>query len=205
MSREGLILLRIGLTGGIASGKSTVSNMLRKRSIPIVDADVCAREVVEPGEAAYLQIVETFGRDILFPDGTIDRKQLGQIIFSDEEKRKRLNGIVHPEVRKRMLSKVTDFKNAGEKAVVLDIPLLIESRLTDWVDKVIVVYVPREVELTRLMERDHISQDAALMRMNAQMPLDDKKKYADVIIDNSGTISETENQLEVVLKDWGLI
>ena len=198
-------MLRIGLTGGIASGKSTVSNMLRKRSIPIVDADVCAREVVEPGEAAYLQIVETFGRDILFPDGTIDRKQLGQIIFSDEEKRKRLNGIVHPEVRKRMLSKVTDFKNAGEKAVVLDIPLLIESRLTDWVDKVIVVYVPREVELTRLMERDHISQDAALMRMNAQMPLDDKKKYADVIIDNSGTISETENQLEVVLKDWGLI
>ncbi|MGV3488695.1 MAG: dephospho-CoA kinase [Tuberibacillus sp.] len=198
-------MLRIGLTGGIASGKSTVSNMIRKRQIPIVDADVCAREVVRPGETAYQQIVETFGRDILFPNGSIDRKKLGQIIFSDEDKRQKLNGIVHPEVRKRMLEKVIECEKVGEKAVVLDIPLLIESRLMDWVDKIIVVYVPREVELARLMKRDHISEEAALLRMNAQMPLEDKKKYADVVIDNSGSLDDTENQLDDVLRDWGLI
>jgi len=197
-------MLKIGLTGGIASGKSTVSRMLKKRGLPIVDADVCAREVVEPGESAYRQIVETFGREVLLEDGTLNRKRLGEMVFADEEKRKQLNAIVHPEVRKRMLEKVAACEAAQEKAVVLDIPLLIESRLTSWVDKVIVVYVPQEVELKRLMARDHLSEAEALLRIRAQMPLEEKKAYADVVIDNSGSLAQTEKQLDMILKEWSL-
>lgn len=198
-------MLRIGLTGGIASGKSTVARMLREYAIPIVDADVCAREVVEPGEAAYQKIIETFGETILHPDRTLNRKQLGEIIFNDEEKRKQLNAIVHPEVRKRMLEKAAAYEQASEPAVVLDIPLLIESKLTDWVDKVMVVYVPRDMQLARLMARDQSTKDEAMARISSQLPLDEKKKYADCLIDNSGTIEETKEQLQHILKEWGLI
>ena len=198
-------MLKIGLTGGIASGKSTVSRMIREHSIPIVDADICAREVVEPGEEAYKKIAETFGKGILNSDGTINRKQLGEIIFPNEDKRKQLNAIVHPEVRKRMLSKVEECESSGEKACVLDIPILIESNLMNWVDKILVVYVPIHVQQKRLMERDQLVEEAALARINAQMPLDEKKQYADAIIDNSGAMEETKKQLEAILKEWGLI
>lgn len=196
---------RIGLTGGIASGKSTVSNMIKDLGIPIVDADVAAREVVKPGEAAYEQIVAHFGETILAEYQTLNRKQLGRLIFENEKERMALNAIVHPQVRKWMLEKVEAYKQKREAAVVLDIPLLIESRLTDWVEKVIVVYVPYDLQLERLMERDRLSKDEAMGRIHTQMPLEEKKAHADRVIDNSGSMANTRTQLEEILKRWSVI
>lgn len=194
--------MRIGLTGGIASGKSTVSHMFREKSIPVVDADIAAREVVEPGEIAYKEIIDYFGREILLDDGGIDRKALGGRIFKNEEERLKLNQIVHPQVRKRILEKVANYEEEGREFIVLDIPLLIESKLTDWVDQVLVVYVPFNVQLARLMERDRLSEEDAMSRINAQLSLEKKRDLADVVIDNSGAIDDTKQQLEMVLKNW---
>lgn len=137
--------LVVGLTGGIATGKSTVSSLFRAHSIPVIDADILAREVVEPGKLAHSQIVAYFGQDILRPDGTLDRAKLGAVIFNDAEKRKKLNSIVHPAVRRAMVRDVLRCWIKGNKLCVVDVPLLIESGLDKWVAKVIVVSwcVPR--------------------------------------------------------------
>lgn len=195
----------IGLTGGIASGKSTVAKMLKNYGIPIIDADVIAREVVEVGEEAYYKIVEAFGKDILHEDGTIHREKLGAIVFNDEEQRKKLNNIVHPAVRTRMNELKQKYIEGGEKTIVLDIPLLFESKLTHLVDKIILVYVDYDVQVKRLMERNHFTREQAEARIKAQMPLKDKISLADAVLYNNGTISETEKQLAEVLKKWQII
>ncbi|NSL51520.1 dephospho-CoA kinase [Calidifontibacillus erzurumensis] len=195
----------IGLTGGIASGKSTVAKMLKNYGIPIIDADVIAREVVEVGEEAYYKIVEAFGKDILHEDGTIHREKLGAIVFNDEEQRKKLNSIVHPAVRTRMNELKQKYIEGGEKTIVLDIPLLFESKLTHLVDKIILVYVDYDVQVKRLMERNHFTREQAEARIKAQMPLKDKISLADAVLYNNGTISETEKQLAEVLKKWQII
>ncbi len=130
----------IGLTGGIATGKSTVSNQLVARGIPVIDADVIAREVVRPGARALKKIVSTFGPDILQEDGTLDRAKLGEVVFRDEEQRRKLNAIVHPAVRRAMALGVLKCWLRGEKVCVLDVPLLVESEIYRWVGKVVVVY-----------------------------------------------------------------
>lgn len=135
----------IGLTGGIASGKSTVSEMLKKRGIPVIDADLIAREVVEVGKKAYTEIVNAFGKEILNEDLTINRARLGSIVFQNEDKREKLNSIVHPEVRLEMKRRQEQLISEGAKAVVLDIPLLFESNLKHLVDKVIVVYTEEKI------------------------------------------------------------
>lgn len=194
----------IGLTGGIASGKSTVSKMFQKRGIPVVDADQIAREVVETGKEAYEKIVGAFGREILNEDGSINRAKLGSIVFQHKTKRELLNSIVHPAVRKEMKKKQEQFVLQGAKAVVLDIPLLFESDLTHLVDKIIVVYVNENTQLQRLMKRNHLSKEEALARINAQMPLKEKIKMADEVIDNEGDFNDTERQLEEILQKWGI-
>lgn len=194
----------IGLTGGIASGKSTVSKMFQKRGIPVVDADQIAREVVERGKEAYEKIVGAFGREILNEDGSINRAKLGSIVFQHKTKRELLNSIVHPAVRKEMKKKQEQFVLQGAKAVVLDIPLLFESDLTHLVDKIIVVYVNENTQLQRLMKRNHLSKEEALARINAQMPLKEKIKMADEVIDNEGEFNDTERQLEEILQKWGI-
>ena len=166
--------LVIGLTGGIASGKSTVSNMLKEMDIAVIDADVEARLAVEKGEPAYQKIVAEFGDEIVLPNGEIDRQKLGSIIFHNTEKRQLLNSIVHPEVRKRMNDQVDAAKSRGEKVIVLDIPLLFESKLTSIVEKTILVFVDRGVQLQRLMERNDLSFEEAEARVNSQMPLGKK-------------------------------
>ncbi|MGG5254819.1 dephospho-CoA kinase [Neobacillus sp. SM06] len=196
--------LIVGLTGGIASGKSTVSTMLKEMNIPVIDADVEARLAVGKNEAAYNQIVAEFGTTILLPDGEIDRSKLGAIVFHNEQKRQRLNQIVHPEVRRRMTEKKEAAIKRGEEIVVLDIPLLFESKLTYMVDKTILVYVDPKVQLQRLMQRNQFSVEEAKARINAQMPLREKKKLADVRLDNNGSITETKRQLEEILSRWGL-
>ncbi|MCA1009903.1 dephospho-CoA kinase [Halobacillus halophilus] len=195
----------IGLTGSIASGKSTVSQMFSKFNIPVVDADQLSRKVVEPGEPAYNKIVEAFGFQILQEDRTIDRKRLGKIIFSDEEKRQQLNSIVHPQVRQEMLEERDAYKADGYPAVVLDIPLLFESRLTSYVDRVMVVYVDEETQLKRLMERDQSEREEAEERIQSQLSIAEKAKMADAVIDNNGSIEESFQQLKDILHQWNIV
>jgi dephospho-CoA kinase len=196
--------LIIGLTGGIASGKSTVSNMLKELGITIIDADVEARLAVQKGEPAFVQIVEAFGREILQPDGEIDRQKLGSIIFHQSEKRLLLNNIVHPEVRKRMKGQIEIAETNGEEVVVLDIPLLFESKLTYMVEKTVLVYVDENIQLQRLMERNNLSQQEAVARIHSQMPLSEKVSLADAVIDNNRSIQDTKQQLLTILKNWGI-
>ncbi|MBU8787027.1 MULTISPECIES: dephospho-CoA kinase [Bacillus] len=194
--------LVIGLTGGIASGKSTVAHMFQKRGITVVDADVIAKEAVEKGMPAYRKIAETFGEGVLLDNGGIDRKKLGELVFQNEDKRMQLNAIVHPEVRKTMIKERDEAIQAGERFVVLDIPLLYESGLEHLTDKVLVVWVPKELQLERLMKRNSLSEEEALNRIHAQLPLDEKRKKADAVIDNSGGLNDTENQLQELIEAW---
>ncbi|WP_439021443.1 dephospho-CoA kinase [Bacillus thuringiensis] len=195
----------IGLTGGIASGKSTVSEMFRELSIPVIDADVIAREVVEQGKPAYNKIVEVFGAEVLQQDGELDRPKLGSIVFYSEEKRLQLNKIVHPAVREEMNTQKEMYIKKGVQAVVLDIPLLFESKLTSLVDRVLVVAVTPNTQLERLMKRNNFSEEEAKARIQSQMPLEEKVKNADEVINNDGTIMETKTQLQEILKEWNII
>jgi dephospho-CoA kinase len=196
--------LVIGLTGGIASGKSTVSNMFKEMDITVVDADVEARLAVMKGEPAYFKIIDEFGEDILLANGEIDRQKLGSIIFHQEEKRQILNEIVHPEVRKRMRDQVEKAIKNSEEVVVLDIPLLFESKLTYMVDKTLLVYVNDETQLKRLIDRNNLSAEDAGARIRSQMPLSDKIRLADAGIDNNGSIADTKKQLLEILTQFGV-
>lgn len=192
----------IGLTGGIASGKSLVADALREQGLPVIDADVISREVVEPGEPALEQIIEHFGPEILQFDGTLDRKKLGTVIFNDTEKRQVLNQIIHPAVRQRMMAKRDDLVREGNEHVVLDIPLLLENNLRFMVDRVIVVYVNEATQKRRLVERDGRGEEDAAARIRSQMPLEEKRELADAVIDNSGTEKETKIQVNELLEQW---
>lgn len=195
----------IGLTGSIATGKSTVASMFMDLGIPVIDADRIAREVVEPGEEAYKKVVEAFGEEILLEDRSLNRPKLGRIVFSDEEKRNQLNSIVHPAIRKRMLEKRDAYLKNGEDCVVLDIPLLFESKLEHFVDKIIVVYVDEDVQLKRLLERNQLTKEEALQRIRSQMPVKDKIELADAVIDNNGTIEHSFKQLKEILQKWDVL
>ncbi|WP_070120510.1 dephospho-CoA kinase [Bacillus marinisedimentorum] len=195
----------IGLTGGIASGKSTVSQMMRELGLPVIDADIAARTVVEPGHETYKEVVEHFGTGILNEDKTINREALGSIVFHDENERAVLNSIVHPAVRKYMLFEKEAYIQKGHQAVVMDIPLLFESKLEKMVDRIILVYTDDDTQLERLMERNTLSEEEAMARIGSQMPLSQKVPLADAVIDNNGTINETKTQLEHILETWGVI
>jgi dephospho-CoA kinase len=197
--------LIIGLTGGIASGKSTIARMLLDMDIPVIDADVEARRVVEKGEKAYLKLINAFGREILTKAGDIDRIKLGSIVFHDEEKRLQLNAIVHPAVRERMNEEKVKYLDLGKEVIVLDIPLLFESNLTHMVEKIMLVYVDSEVQLNRLMSRNQLTESEARARIQSQMPLFEKVKLADAVIDNNGTMDESKSQLLQILKDWEVL
>ncbi|KAA9031719.1 dephospho-CoA kinase [Niallia endozanthoxylica] len=194
----------IGLTGGIASGKSTVSEIIKNLDITVIDADIEARLAVGKGEEAYQKIINHFGQSILLNDGTINRAKLGEIIFNNEQERNVLNGIVHPAVRSRMAAKQEEAINKGESLIVKDIPLLFESKLTNTVDRILLVYVDEEIQLQRLMNRNQYTREEALARIQSQMPLKEKKELADAVIDNNGSIEQTERQLFNILKEWGL-
>ncbi|MEW4306474.1 dephospho-CoA kinase [Rossellomorea marisflavi] len=194
----------IGLTGGIASGKSTVSAFLQDKGYTIIDADLAARMVVEVGQPAYLAIVEAFGKGILQENGQIDRAGLGAIIFNDQTKRNLLNGIVHPAVRSLMLSHKDEAIENGKQTVIMDIPLLFESDLTWMVDRTIVVTVEEDVQLSRLMKRNELTEEEAASRISSQLPLREKAEKADAVIDNNGSVEDTLKQVEELLAAWGL-
>ena len=188
--------LLVGLTGGIATGKSTVSTMLAHLGCRVIDADQLAREVVAPGQPAHAAIVAEFGPEVLQPDGYIDRKRLGAIVFADPERRKRLEQIIHPAVRarqQRILSTLEEEEHTG--LVIWDVPLLYETGGADQVDRVVVVFADEATELARLVGRDGAGEADARARIRSQMPVAEKASRAHHVIDNSGTRAETERQV----------
>ncbi len=191
----------IGLTGGIATGKSTVSAILKKAGAVIIDADRIAREVVKKGLPAYREIVENFGEIVLLSNGEINRSVLGDLIFNDPRKKQLLNRIVHPHVRRETNRRLKDMENSSPDTIaVLDIPLLFEAEMHKDLSEVIVVYAPEHIQIKRLMKRDNISEADAVARVRSQMPIEEKKNRATIVIDNSGTMEDTRKQTLEIFK-----
>ena len=186
----------IGLTGGIASGKSTVSQMFRELGVAVIDADQIAREIVEPGEPAYDEIVETFGEAVVGEDGRLDREELGDVVFNDDAARSKLDAITHPRIGQRMMEKAGRAHEQGADWVLYDAALIVENNLQDAFDALIVVAADPEIQRRRLVERDGITRGEAQARLDAQMPLSEKIDVADYVIDNNGTLEETRRQVE---------
>ena len=189
--------MNIGLTGGIATGKSTVSQMLVARGAALIDADVVARRIMEPGHPVLAKVVERFGETVLLADGQLNRKRLGEIVFSDPVERKALEDITHPAIRREMKAELEALERENsERLVVADIPLLYESGLENLYEEIMVVYVPRSLQLERLMQRDALTVQEAELRLAAQMDIEEKRRRADILIDNSRSYEETESQID---------
>jgi dephospho-CoA kinase len=193
-------MLRVGLTGGIASGKSTVASMLRDLDCPVLDADTLGHELLEQGQDAYNEVVREFGREILDGYGNVDRGKLGPIIFADAQKRARLNQILHPRILDvvRKWFKALD-QIGGPELAVVEAALIIEAGYNKELDRVIVCWCPPEQQLHRLVERG-LTPEQAKLRIAAQMPMDEKRRLADEAIDCSGSIEETERQVMEAVK-----
>lgn len=190
--RRGIVA---GLTGGIASGKSTVARMFAELGAAVVNADAIAREIVAPGMPALDEIRTAFGENVILPDGTLDRRRLGGIVFSDPAKRRQLEEITHPRIRETMARRIDDAARRGQP-VIAEIPLLFESDASlALVDVVIVVYISPELQLQRLMARDGLSREEAQARIDAQLPLAEKVMRADFVIDNEGDPASTRSQV----------
>jgi dephospho-CoA kinase len=185
----------IGLTGGIGSGKTTVSAMLRDLGATVVDADEGARAVVEPGQPALEEIRQRFGAEVFATNGALDRDRLADVVFGDDRARADLNSITHPRVRAWMAERMQAAAAADAPAVVLDIPLLFESGLTAGLDDIVVVWTPVETQVARAVARGLREKDVRA-RLNAQMPLDGKRELATVVIDNSASQDDTRAQVE---------
>lgn len=184
-----------GLTGGIATGKSTVAAMFEQAGACIIDADAIAREAARKGSPAYHQIVAHFGAHILLADGEIDRKRLAGVIFTDPDEQRALERIVHPQVKEETARRLERIRLKTPGAVVIiDMPLLFETGMDRELDTVIVVYVPEKVQIERLVARDTLSEAEALLRLRAQMPIEAKKSLATFVIDNSGALKATRAQ-----------
>jgi dephospho-CoA kinase len=193
-------LLRVGLTGGIGSGKSEVSRRLAARGAVLVDADVAAREVVEPGTPGLGQIVAVFGPGVVRPDGRLDRERLGEIVFSSTDLRAKLNAIVHPLVHERMRQVEQEgIRSAGPSAIVVhDIPLLAENGRAAGFDVVVVVDAPEDLQVARLTASRGMSPEHARERMAAQASREERRAVADIVIDNSGSLQDLDRQVDEV-------
>ncbi|TDM15775.1 dephospho-CoA kinase [Macrococcus bovicus] len=190
----------IGLTGGIASGKSTVSKLLAAHGFVIVDADIAARQAVAKGTEGLKQVEAVFGPEAI-EDGEMNRRYIGQQIFHDEEKRLALNSIIHPIVRDIMEEEKQTALAAGHP-VVMDIPLLYENELEATVDEVWVVYVTKDVQLERLMTRNDLTEEEALARIASQLSIEEKKARADVVIDNNGSLADLERRIKEIVAEY---
>jgi len=196
-----LSMLKVGLTGGIGCGKSHILREFHKLGVYTIDADEIAHEVILPDQSAYEQILQTFGPEILASDRTIDRKKLGEKVFSDEKAREKLNRIVHPLVLEEVARRVAKFEEREDPTspiIMVDAALMVETGSYRKYDSVVVVYCPPQVQLQRLIARDRLSEEEALQRIESQMPLLEKIKYADYIIESSGKLSETKEQVKPI-------
>jgi dephospho-CoA kinase len=197
--------MKLGLTGGIACGKSTIANMLAAHGAKLVDADQVAREVVLPGEPALGQIAALFGPDVIGEDGLLDRAKLGAIVFGDKDKLRQLENILHPAIRARMWEKIGAYAAEDPRQlIVADIPLLYETGQAALYDAIMVAYVPRSVQIERLMARNAMTSEQAEQRITLQMDIEEKKARADFVIDNSGTLEHTAEQIRRFWRDQGL-
>jgi dephospho-CoA kinase len=187
--------LRIGLTGGIASGKSAVADAFARRGVPVVDTDVIAREVVEPGQPALAAVVEVFGGDVLGPDGRLDRRALRRLVFSDPALRRRLEAILHPAIRAEMQRQAA--ATAGPY-VVIAIPLLVENGLQQQVDRVLVVDCPPDVQLARLLARDGETPEGARAILAAQATRDERLAVADDVVVNDGSLADLDARVDAL-------
>lgn len=187
----------VGLTGNIASGKSTAADMFEKLGAKIIDADRVARSVVEPEKPAWKEIVEKFGKDVLNPDGTIDREKLGEIVFNDERKRTVLNDITHPKILEEVRKDIERHREEGSGVIIIEAALIVEKGgwLRATINSLIVVTSSQESRIQRLMSRRGYTREEALSRINAQIPSAEKEKHADMIIDNSGSLEDTGRQV----------
>ncbi|RAP77691.1 dephospho-CoA kinase [Paenibacillus montanisoli] len=197
--------MKLGLTGGIACGKSTVSAMLVAHGAKLIDADQVAREVVLPGEPALAAIVAEFGQAVLNEDGSMNRAEVGKLVFGNKERLAKLESILHPAIRERMWARIHTYHAENPaQLIVADIPLLYETGQASLYDAVMVVYVPKTVQIERLMQRNSLSTEQAEQRIALQLDIEEKKRLADFVIDNSGTVEETERQVERFLQEQGL-
>lgn len=197
--RGGANRLLLGVTGGVGTGKTTVAKMFEELGAPIIDFDVLARVVVEPGRPAYQDIVNFFGEQVLAEDKTLDREKLRSIVFRDMEKRKKLEGFTHPRIGEEFMTLVEKHSENKDNVIIqVVIPLLIETHMQALFNHLLMVYVPEEVQLKRLMERDNIDKDLAMSIIRSQIPVEEKKGYCDLVIDNAGSLEETRRQVESV-------
>ena len=190
----------VGLTGGIASGKSTVAKILERLGAAVINADALSREVVEPGKEAWREIIDAFGAGILQPDQTLDRQKLRTVIFNDRDGRKKLEAIIHPRVRALAEERIREHAVAGYSIIVYEVPLLFEGNLHEWLRPVILVACNVDTQRARLQERDQLTQTEAQKHIDAQMSLEEKRRLADYVIENDGSLANLEQQVRTVLE-----
>lgn len=194
-------MLTIGLTGGIASGKSTVSQMFEHAGIPVICLDELARYVVKPGSPALDEIRRAFGEEFVDEAGELDRAGMARIVFQDDGKRKLLESVIHPKVKEEMTRRALELEHLGHRMVVFDVPLLYEVGWEKFLDLVVVVYVPRQTQEERLMTRDAMSREEAEARLNAQLSIGEKRERADYVVDNTGSLERTREQVTSIIRD----
>jgi dephospho-CoA kinase len=190
----------VGLTGGIASGKSTVAKILERLGAAVINADALFREVVEPGKDAWKEIIDAFGAGVLQPDQTLDRQKLRTVIFNDSDGRKKLEAIIHPRVRALAEEKIREHAVAGYSIIVYEVPLLFEGNLHEWLRPVILVACDVDTQRARLQERDRLTQTEAQKHIDAQMSLEEKRRLADYVIENDGSLADLEQQVRAVVE-----
>ncbi len=190
----------VGLTGGIASGKSTVAKILEQLGAAVINADALSREVVEPGKDAWKEIIDAFGAGVLQPDQTLDRQKLRTVIFNDSDGRKKLEAIIHPRVRALAEEKIREHAVAGYSIIVYEVPLLFEGNLHEWLRPVILVACDVDTQRARLQERDRLTQTEAQKHIDAQMSLTEKRRLADYVIENDGSLADLEQQVRAVVE-----
>lgn len=193
----------LGLTGGIASGKSTADEFFKKKKIPIIDSDLIAHKIMEIGQNGYKAVVDYFGTDILNDDQTINRRKLGGIVFNDKAKLKKLNKLTHPLVHQEIKQQMARYRANQEKLVVIDVPLLFESGFESLCNGVLVISITPELQIERLMKRNNFTKKEAIARINNQMPLSEKEKRATYVVANTGTIDDLEKKLSDLLQEIG--
>jgi len=188
--------LLLGVTGSIACGKSTVTQMLENLGAPLINFDTIARQVVEPGQPALDEIVETFGRNVLLEDGSLDRKKMSSIVFGDFEKRKKLESITHPQIYESFFQQVNEIAAKKTDPIIqVEIPLLIELNFQYMFDRLMVVHITEELQVKRLAERDGINEEEAANILKSQLPVSEKIGFAQYVINNSGDLKDTEKQI----------
>jgi len=197
--------LIVGLTGGIVGGKSTVASMFKDLGAKIIDADKLGHSVILPNKPAWKKIVKIFGKNIIQNDMTIDREKLGKIVFANQSLLKKLNKITHPEITKMIKKEIDSAKNKThnqEKVLIIDAALIYEAKIDRFMDKIIVVYIDKDEQIKRLIKRNNLSKDEALQRVRSQMPMEEKAKISDYLIDNSNSLDKTKKQVEKIWREF---